>query len=32
MVDIQDDEESELQKIVCKITDFGFATMIEKNK
>ena len=32
MVDIQDDEESELQKIICKITDFGFATMIEKSK
>ena len=31
MVDIEDaDAEDELtKKIVCKITDFGFATMIE---
>ena len=32
MVDIEDDKESGKQKIVCKITDFGFATMIEKRK
>ena len=29
MVDIEDDEEELTKKIVCKITDFGFATMIE---
>ena len=32
MVDIQDDEEGDMQNIVCKITDFGFATMIETRK
>ena len=29
MVDIEDDEDELTKKIVCKITDFGFATMIE---
>lgn len=32
MVDIEDDEEELTKKIVCKITDFGFATMIEQRK
>ena len=32
MVEIQDDEETEMQKFICKITDFGFATMIESRK
>ena len=32
MVEIQDDEETEMQNFICKITDFGFATMIESRK
>ena len=32
MVEIQDDEETEMQNLICKITDFGFATMIESRK
>ena len=29
MVDIEDAEDEHTKNIVCKITDFGFATMIE---